>query len=106
MKRKTKLDTFDAVFDVAMRKSHLPGQDVGLKADAEFLRKHKPNPLHNSVVVKCNADGSYLSEFEPNGRAIFRFKKSERMILRADDARLEPYFDAPYEVRDITVTPD
>jgi hypothetical protein len=64
------------------------------------------NPLHNSVIVKCNADGSYLSEFDANGRAIFRVTKSERMILRADDPRLEPYFDAPYEVRDITVTPD
>jgi hypothetical protein len=68
--------------------------------------KIKTNPMLNSVVVKCNADGSWLSEFEDNGRAIFRLTKSERMILRADDARLEPFFNAPYEVRDITVTPD
>lgn len=62
--------------------------------------------LKNNVVVKCHADGSWLSEFESNGRAIFRLTKSDRMILQADDPRLEPYFYAPYEVRDITVTPD
>jgi hypothetical protein len=82
-----------------------PGEDPTPK-EPHTMKTTQTGMMANSVVVKCHADGSWLSEFEPNGRAIFRLAKNERMILRADDPRLEPYFDAPYEVRDITVTPD
>jgi hypothetical protein len=77
-----------------------------IKTNRKTQLKIMKNALKNSVVVYCHADHSWLSRFNENGTAVFAFNHERRMILTADDPRLEPYFDAPYEVRDITVTPD
>jgi len=77
------------------------------KAKTARPEKVAVDPSKNKVVVKCHADNSWLSEFgDENKGDIFRLERSRRLVTTADDPRLEHYFNAPYEVRDITVTPD